>query len=302
MHPHDSNTYAGVSDLVAPILTLLAAADAPLPCNQILSALPNAAGIKLDQLTLLLDRLVAQGRLTAYAPYRTQHPRYWDRPEEEYVRSVVRSRLADRSLVRAELLRGISAQLKGIPAARQVTILRRMLAEGTLHEFPPFLGARAKRIALQPLDPGEYVEDALRKLTDRLTPLGIPPTALRTALVTPQSRFSQPTIQPLPAAAPPTAAQPVATVAETILQCATDAFPQAGQGALISFSQFRGLPPIAHLQREQVDQALIELAKTRRIALHAHDFPLGLASEAREMLLRDERGNHYMGFTLRTRS
>ncbi len=79
--------------------------------------------------------------------------------------ALVRSRLADKSLVRAELLRGISAQLKGIPAARQVTILRRMLAEGTLHEFPPFLGARAKRIALQPLDPGEHVEDALRKLT-----------------------------------------------------------------------------------------------------------------------------------------
>jgi hypothetical protein len=299
MPPHHALGIENEDALQRDIFHALALSSEPMPGSRILKALANPQAIKLPQLEEYLETLADGKKITRFGPYRSKTPRYWDRQEEEYVRKVILEKLDGRSLTQSELLRAIKAPLKGISENRRKATLKALIAEGAIGEYPAFLGGRTKRICLGVIEPDEYVADALQKITQRLVAKDIPESAIRTAVRT----WLEPGSPESPSD-PPAQSQVQSihtkSISETILSAAVQFFPQASRGALVSISKFRNIPVIAQLDRAAVDQSLLQLARERVIALHAHDFPLGLSLEARKHLLQDEKGNYYIGFALRS--
>jgi hypothetical protein len=63
-------------------------------------------------------------------------------------------------------------------------------------------------------------------------------------------------------------------------------------GALLSIKNVRRR---AGLPKEEFDAAALELQSQGRLVLHYHDFPASLSSADRDAMVRDSRGNYYIG-------
>lgn len=71
---------------------------------------------------------------------------------------------------------------------------------------------------------------------------------------------------------------------------------QSPRGALLSLGELRGR---VALDKERFDRAAVSLFERGAIVLHHHDYAAGLDASARDRLVADGRGNHYVGVALR---
>ncbi|MFN4259695.1 MAG: hypothetical protein ACK4RK_10380 [Gemmataceae bacterium] len=138
----------------------------PLTLTKICSRLPA----RLRQLPVqdVLHRQVAAQVWHQYPPYRSQQPRYWDRPMSVHVVALLRGALANGPLSWAELRRKL-------PVYAQVlaeNVLCDQVAAGLLFQHPRRDQRGGERFALEAADAKVYLREELEAVFARLEGLG----------------------------------------------------------------------------------------------------------------------------------
>ena len=68
---------------------------------------------------------------------------------------------------------------------------------------------------------------------------------------------------------------------------------------LVTMRQLRQSEWLREVSKEDFDRAVLDLARTQRIALSQHSAPFHLSEAEREYLIRDDRGVYYGGVSWR---
>ena len=84
-----------------------------------------------------------------------------------------------------------------------------------------------------------------------------------------------------------------------ILERISQLDPAAWRGALVAVRDLRRSPALVGVSRDAFDQAVLELGRQGRVALHRHDWPQSLTPEERYELVTDGQGTYYIGIALR---
>jgi hypothetical protein len=153
------------TDLVAAVTRVLEASEEPLTLSKIRAHLPAAfRGVDLEVLHDSLRRRVEANVLYTYCPYRSQQPRFWDRPMPVHVAALVRVALADGPLTWSQLRRKLPDYARN--QAREV--LKDQLDQGKLYRHPQLASRTGERFGLQAPDAREPLRAELARLFDRL--------------------------------------------------------------------------------------------------------------------------------------
>jgi hypothetical protein len=164
------------TDLVAEVRRVLAASSEPLTLSKIRAALPSSfRGMSLEDLAESLRRQVAANVLIQYPKYRSQQDRFWDRPMQVHVATLLSETLTEGPLAWSELRRKLPAYALGQAEA----VLQEQLVQGNLHRHPR-QGTRGKdRFGVKPADAKEYLRHELILLFNRMEGLGFTQAQLR---------------------------------------------------------------------------------------------------------------------------
>jgi hypothetical protein len=274
----------------------LKASDSPLTSNQVLRQLMGPFKRSREELEETLESLVERGQVHRLGKYRGSE-RYWDRRPEEYARTVMTEKLRERPMTRSELRRAIEKPLKIVPKTRRDEILRELVQSGAVKELPPFIGARSKRLSSQPLDPGDYVEHALKKVCNQLAKNGISEQQIRGAALEYLGSAALPLdlelLEPVKEFEPPS--ELGADVKDLVLARAME----IDVGALVPLVEFR--QGLDFQDRGEVDQAIWDLVRNELVAVEKHHHPISMSGQEREASLRDESGNFYHAISRRNR-
>ena len=260
---------------------------APLPItgSQLRDRLTGPYKLPLDKIEQLLERLVEEGKAHRYpAIGRSRHPRYWTHGIEHYGREMILKALATRSLTMSDLLRRLRSSLKGLEEAAQRQLVIQLVREKALHEWPPMIGGRTSQYGVQPPAPRVYLEDAMRKIANKL---GVS----REALAGAARELGEERPAPLP--------KTQGNLDENLLQRMVQIKLAAAQGAPLSLQELWHSLQSDGWEKATFDRIVLELAKNYRVALLKHDFPGILSEQERNDLVVDAFGNYYVGIALR---
>ena len=163
------------ADLVTAICQVLRDSPEPLTVSKIRSLLPAPfRHASPEELLETLRRQLAASVVQSYPKYRSQQERFWDRPMEVHVTSLVRAALADGPLSWSELRRKLPAYAQ----EKAEGILPDHIARGELHRHPR-LGRIGERIGIKPPDVRSYLGAELASVFERLRALGFSSSQLR---------------------------------------------------------------------------------------------------------------------------
>jgi hypothetical protein len=87
---------------------------------------------------------------------------------------------------------------------------------------------------------------------------------------------------------------------KVILERMLEIEPAARQGAMVYVPELSRAVDFQQGQQGEFQQAVWELVRQERIALHRHGHPANLSPEERGSLITDEQGNYYHGISMRT--
>jgi hypothetical protein len=170
VQPTPVPTEAG--DLVAAIQQVLRNSEEPLTVSKVRAKLP----MRFREMNLeeALQRQVTANVLYQYPKYRSAQDRFWDRPMPEHIKYLLRQALENGALAWSELRR----KLPGYALDRAEGVLNDEVTQGRLHRHPR-QGRGGERFGLEPASAKDYVRDELKKLFERMTPLGFTHAQLR---------------------------------------------------------------------------------------------------------------------------
>jgi hypothetical protein len=165
------------------------------------------------------------------------------------------------------------------PRGWRKVVIEPALAERILFEHPDPKGKKSVRYAQEPAEPRQYlsaIERVLGATVKRLARSGVDRDALLAALS--DTAIRAPRRDP-----------------HALLDAVLEIRPDARSHVLVSVRDLR-----RHLgwPKQDFDRAVLALARDGRITLHHHDHPTGLSPSEREDLVKDDRGNFYVGLVL----
>lgn len=268
----------------------LAQAPRPLTAKQLRTSLTGPFRLEEEKLAALLDEQVTAGRAYRFAPAgASPQPRYWTRKPEEWAQQTLLRVLAQQPRTRAEALARAKSALAGFSKERQQQLLAALVREGQAYELPFVVGGRAKLYSALPADARDYLDDAINKISKKLS---VPRSeVLRIARLLAEAE------EPTPQAAPPTLpSDPNEAVLARMVQIKL----AAAQGGLVPLNELWHSLKDAGWDKKSFDRTVLSLAESYRVALQRHNFPASLKEEERAELVIDELGNHYVGIALRT--
>lgn len=270
---------------------------APKPLN--VERLRDARGelrVGEDDFRQALLRLLDRGEVHRWPPVRGKEC-YWSRAFEEKAREGVLSALAGGPLTWAALQIAARKFLPGCPKTPADQALKEardaLLAEGRIFRHPK-TGRRGERFGLTPADPRLYLKEvrkAIRGVLDKLGKAGVAPGAVHAAI----GELLHLPVQPV--------GEPIEQLAERIYQTIPVVEPSAPLGAMATAEKLRRrLDPQAD-SRDAFDRAVLLLARNGKVDLHKMYMPeSSMTDRERQVLVRDEEGNYYVGVTLRGES
>jgi hypothetical protein len=153
------------------------------------------------------------------------------------------------------------------------------------------MAGKRRATTIDPSDAWGKVREAHRLLGEAIGMLPPLPVALT------DERIRGGLSRPLSPLGPPVLG-PVAEE-EAVRAAVQQAAAREPPGSLLSMRQVRALAPL--LPKEPFDQAVMRLSRAGELSLHHHDFPESLPEPERALLVKDERGTHYIGLAPRRR-
>lgn len=266
------------------------ASRSPMPLSNaaLNRALPKPYRQKNPQLERLVTDLLREGRLFAVGSGKNR--RLSAQRPEIVLGNAVRECLRTGPRAKSELKKDVERAAPGFGAVLEPW-LATALARGELFEH--VRGQRTKRYALEPEpppDPRPYLKQPLkliRAALSKLEPLGVTPRDVLAVLADELAIAID--------AADPTAAQPVSKDLARVLEALKNLTNERTLGSLLSVRELRSRVP---LPKARFDAAALALAASGAIILHHHDYAASLPEVERDELVRDARGNHYVGVAL----
>lgn len=164
------------TDVVTAVRNLLAGSAEPMTLVRIRAGLP--AALRPAELATLADglrRQVSANVLYVYPKYRGPHERYWDRPMQVHVASLVRVIVNAGPLSWSEIRR----KLPEYARSHACSVLEDLLAGGVLHRHPPTKRRNGPRFGLHRPDPKLYLRPELERAFAHLETLGFVRAELR---------------------------------------------------------------------------------------------------------------------------
>lgn len=312
------------AELADVVCKAVATADAPVTVPQLRKMVSGPYRVVPSRLLEVLRELVAAGRLYEFPPVRTQ-PLFWDRSHDDYARKLIADTVAAAPSSLADICKRVFGKLKDFGTERFAALLREMRDANRIIEHPPLPGARTSRYGNRPPEPRPYLKkvvEQLEKVQSILAGAGVTKEEVVSALVDLLGAAEAPAEEAATRSGPESAAvgaipsadeTPVVAdlAAREVPEPATDwdaigerliaemhrLEPGAAQGALVSIRDLRRSLP--DLDKSTFDRVVLRLADRGRVTLHRHDYPAGELPEVRELLVRDDRGDYYIGVALR---
>jgi hypothetical protein len=316
-------TSVSLAEMAEVVRKALERAEEPLTLAMIERGLPRPFQKRPEELRRCLEELTTQKRAYQCPPYRNKSPRFSLRSPEEQARTALMKVLVGEALTRGDLLRKAKATAKGLAEARLREALEQLLQEGLVRKLPPKLGGSSNLLGTGAVRPRDYLRPELKKLAGALTKL-LPRLETegvsREAVLGEATRMWEETLAglgsesgaragisdgeagsraPEPAAASPAGAA-TSEDTQTILDGIRQVNPAAGQGAMVSVRELRRSLRERLPDKARFDDAVLRLARERRIDLHQHDLPASLTeAQQEEELVPDGQGRYYNGIVLR---
>jgi hypothetical protein len=242
-------------------------------------ALPRPYQRPAAELARLLAELARDGGLCAVKEGRAL--KYADRDPAAVLGPAIEAALREGPLGKKDLTARVKRSAPGF-AKLLPGVLAAELARGAVREHPR-AGKAPLRYGLTPPDPAPYlgkITKDLAALQKKLGAHGVTAAAIHAALGRALGVAATPALTD--------AAGDDAAVLAALHRLA------AGEpaGALLGV---RALRALVTLDKDRFDRAALRLARAGRLKLHHHDFPESLPAEERAVLVRDERGVHYIG-------
>jgi hypothetical protein len=176
----DQTPVAGArdSDLGSAVHRVLASSPEPLTLSKIRAHLPAPfRNASLEELGDYLNRQVAANVLYQFPKYRSQQDRYWDRPMDVHLVTLLRQTLQEQPLALAELRR----KLPAYAVERAEAVLMEQVARGTFYRHPRTGKRGGDRYGVAPPDPKDYLRAELAGVFQRLQQQGFPEEQVRAA-------------------------------------------------------------------------------------------------------------------------
>ena len=303
----DKDVHSEAHELRTLIKKVLEDANDSLSANQIRQRL--AIKVQKDDLQQQLAAAVAQGELHAVGTY-NRSEQYSHIPLHEFAANVIVQKLLDRTLSLAELLRSVKSKLNLLTEKELRELHGKLLSEGRIRKLPPHVGARTALFGVQKPKALDYVEEVYKKLKDKLLEHGVTQQEILAAfqmLATEHGEFADvfsPVMDtqddqyapdrrvtadattavahsPAPVVDAATVVSERSELAETILDRLTEEYGL--RMALIR--DLRRLHDFLMTDRREFDNALLELQREGKLALHEHGSAGTLPAEERADLL-----------------
>jgi hypothetical protein len=329
----DAMTLASVATIFEGPLTdaLIAAlehANEPMAVTKLAQIIPLPYKKQKSRFESILQELVAQGRAHGFPPFRSRQPRYWTKDQDHYARALILNLLVEKGPSRpAEVEKPIKSRLKSWPKDRLTALQKVLIQEGKIRELPPLGKTKVRRLSLKPPEPREYLEKLfaqslvkpLAKVIAQLHQEGAAPEQLLgdanaiwqetlekmelfacLKTIACQDRRAE-GVNPLmsPSHQGPDVLRTSNPELTALMQGMLTLKPNSAQGAMVAIPDLRNYLRDAFAEKEEFDRAVLKLAETGRIDLHRHTFPASLDDSERAALVKDERGNYFIGIVLR---
>lgn len=261
------------------------------------------------QLQILLEDLVAQGRVHRFEPSKKGgKPRYWTQDYGEYARQVMQNVLHRKGpLTRSQLDSSLKSPLKGISWERLERIRQEMVAGGQIYEWPPLERSRIPKFSTLPPNPRDYLREPIRRVAEQLIKAGVTREQMVQAVrdllgVPPSDPDGEPALSDVdtPNNPEPPPRQPSdEELGQRILERMVLVVPAAANGALVSLRELWRSMQFQVPDKSAFDRAVLRLAEGGYVALHRHDYPAGLSDEEKAEMIPDGRGSYYIGVARR---
>ncbi|HKX31201.1 MAG TPA: hypothetical protein VJ302_26160 [Blastocatellia bacterium] len=267
------------------IKKVLEQAPHPLTAKQLQNKLTGPFKLDEKRLAHLLEDQVAAGRFHRFAAlHPSKQPRYWTRNLEEYARESILAFLSQRPHTQAQLLRRLKSRLGGFGPQQQINLLTHLVREKEVRPLPPFIGSRTMRYSTTPPDPGDYLVDAVKKISHRL---GLPAEVTLRAMRT------------LTFANSKNGAMLQDELSEKLLTRMVQIKLAAARGGLVPLNELWQSLQHEGWDKAGFDRTVLNLAEKYRVSLQRHNFPASLNEQERAELVADRLGNYYVGIALR---
>ncbi len=300
-----TNSVFSSSEEAALALRALQQSSLPMSEEKLWKTIRNSSQLQKKQLPDLLKELVESGQVRLN---RARPKVYWTPNVEDQARERIAEALAASALTRKALDSKLRASLLDWgkwPKAKREQMLDQLIEEKRVHKLAPLTG-RAKLFSANPDDPRVYLppamdhlQETINKLSVKLKAKGVAPEEFQAAL-----RKLLPQTPPEIAAPSPLSAsisdRSLEETGQLILAGMQRIDPAAASGALVSVTQLRRSLSAEIPDKQTFDRAVLRLVEQDRVALSRHVFPANLSQEERDLLVLDERGNHYVGIALIT--
>lgn len=270
----------------------------PVTAGQIANLLAPPHKLSEAKVTPILDEFVAAARLQLFPPKTAKgKPRYWDRDQNEFARSLILETLDKKgSLAKTDLRKAV----KQLTEELFLNAFQGLLDSQKLFEHPPLPKKKTSLFGKCPPAPEPYLNDLggqLSKIVAQLRGASVPVEVLRRALV----QLVESTGVPFGegAAVTRSAAIPLQELNVDLIALMRSIEPAADSGALVAARELRRA---ARIDKMPFDQEILALARQGRLMLHRHDFASGLSQAERDELVTDGAGTYYVGMALRRES
>ena len=270
----------------------------PVTAGQVAKLLAPPHKLSEAKVTPILDEFVAAERLQTFPPKTAKgKPRYWDRDQNEFARSLILETLDKKgSLAKTDLRKAV----KQLTEELFLNAFQGLLDAQKLFEHPPLPKKKTSLFGNRPPAPEPYLNDLgvqLSKIVGQLKGASVPDEVLRRALV----QLVESTGVPFGggAVALQNVEMPSEELKVDLIALMRSIEPAADSGALVAARELRRA---AKLEKMLFDQEILGLARQGRLMLHRHDFAGGLSPAERDELVTDGAGTYYVGMALRRES
>jgi hypothetical protein len=285
-----------LEDTTRVVLKVILEANEPLTVKTIREILPRPFKVEEENLTKILDEQAGQGMVFLWLPWRSKK-RFWKKDPEYYCRKTILELLSRQPMTRSELHNALRKRMFGCSKSKAEELTRRhlhsLLEEHLLYRYPLMPRQRARRFCVNPPDPAPYlakVKKEFEAVCNKLKPAAVSPEKVYESLGDILALHQE---QAHPSAETSRESLSLPEASELILKKVAEIEPAAGQQALVSIRELRS---VANLPAETFDRAVLQLADQGKIWLHRHAYP---AQAKQEDVVKDDRGNYYMGIVLR---
>ncbi len=177
---HEVQPILNGTDLVDAVCLVLKANAEPMTPMMIRQRVPaDLRGIRLEELSEVLQRQVAAHVLVMCPKYRSAQDRYWDRSLREHAKVLMIDALQAGPLSWTDLRKKLPKYLRHLADS----VLNEELARGAIFRHPPASVRMGPRYALQPADMRSYLSRELHELLLRFESNGFARTETREAMM-----------------------------------------------------------------------------------------------------------------------